>query len=260
MIKLFRNTRRKLLREGRTANYLKYAIGEIVLVVIGILIALGINNQNDIRKQRKVELHYLTNIKSDLLLNERQLDKYITTRQGYIESANSIIAHFEGEPVTDWSAFNALCVPIYNWQRFYQEDNTYQELTNSGNLALISNDSIRNLLQNIDSKYKILKAEEDHFRFDTENLIYLPLYNTMDLNPLVNNFAFRESHGQAGSDLPLTDENFKEFMKTRKLKNGFVMAVLEFGVMNDMMVEIKKMSESLIKLIDKEIPKRNEVI
>jgi len=47
MIKLFRNIRQKLVAEGKTTNYLKYAIGEIVLVVIGILIALQINNWNE---------------------------------------------------------------------------------------------------------------------------------------------------------------------------------------------------------------------
>jgi hypothetical protein len=49
MIKLFRNIRKNLLNEGKTTKYLKYAIGEIVLVVIGILIALSINNWNSNR-------------------------------------------------------------------------------------------------------------------------------------------------------------------------------------------------------------------
>jgi len=46
MIKLFRNIRQNLLNEGKTTKYFKYAIGEIILVVIGILIALSINNWN----------------------------------------------------------------------------------------------------------------------------------------------------------------------------------------------------------------------
>lgn len=52
MIKFFRNIRKKLLQDGKTANYLKYAIGEIFLVVIGILIAVSINNWNEGRKGR----------------------------------------------------------------------------------------------------------------------------------------------------------------------------------------------------------------
>ena len=51
MIKFFRKIRQNLLSEGKTGKYFKYAIGEIVLVVIGILIALQINNWNEGRKQ-----------------------------------------------------------------------------------------------------------------------------------------------------------------------------------------------------------------
>ncbi|MDA9089574.1 DUF6090 family protein [Maribacter arcticus] len=53
MIKFFRTILQNLLNEGKTTKYFKYAIGEIVLVVIGILIALSINNWNDARKESR---------------------------------------------------------------------------------------------------------------------------------------------------------------------------------------------------------------
>ncbi len=55
MIKFFRKIRFNLMSENKTGKYFKYAIGEIVLVVLGILIALQINNWNEQRKQRKLE-------------------------------------------------------------------------------------------------------------------------------------------------------------------------------------------------------------
>ncbi len=69
MIKLFRNIRQNLLAEGKTSRYLKYAIGEIILVVIGILIALSINNWNETRKERFQEVLNLKNIQKDILLD-----------------------------------------------------------------------------------------------------------------------------------------------------------------------------------------------
>lgn len=66
MIKFFRKIRKKLLSEGKTGKYFKYAIGEIILVVIGILIALGINNWNENRKDRKQENEFLISIRKDL--------------------------------------------------------------------------------------------------------------------------------------------------------------------------------------------------
>ena len=66
MIKFFRNIRQTLIMENKTSKYLKYAIGEIVLVVVGILIALQINNWNEQRKEDKMGLQFLKGIQSDL--------------------------------------------------------------------------------------------------------------------------------------------------------------------------------------------------
>jgi len=253
MIKFFRNIRRQSLVESKVAKYLLYAAGEILLVVVGILIALQINNQNDLRKDRAREVHYLENIKTDLEINLAEMDRYLEIRTECIAAANRIIGHFEGEPITDYSAFNADGVKIYSWQRYWQNDNTFQELVNSGNLALISNDAIKKTLLDIEALYKKMKSEEDHFRFDTETLIYGPLYEIMDLNPLVNDFEYRVSDGKSGKDMGLSAEFFSDYLNNTMLKNGFAMTVLEFTTMNGQMREMKQMTEALISLIDVEI-------
>lgn len=69
VIKFFRKIRQNLLNEGKTSKYFRYAFGEIVLVVIGILIALQINNWNQGRIEQNKEQTYLTNIKRDLKTN-----------------------------------------------------------------------------------------------------------------------------------------------------------------------------------------------
>jgi hypothetical protein len=253
MITLFRKFRQRLFTENKLGKYSLYAIGEIILVVIGILIALQINNANDLRKLRVKEVHYLKNIKSDLQINILELDKYIETRTQCIQAANSILEHFEGKPITDPSAFNALGISIYSWQKFYQSNNTFQELLNSGNLAIIANDSIKNMLLNIESLYKKMKSEEDHFRYDTEVLIYEPLYGLMDLNPLVNNFEYRVTEGGSGRNISLSENHFDDYLKNSNLKNGFVMTILEFNIMNAQMQQMKEMSQKLISLIEDEI-------
>jgi Tfp pilus assembly protein PilE len=85
MIKFFRNIRKKLLAEGKTSKYFKYAIGEIVLVVIGILIALQINNWNESRKSKTIEHTYLENIKADLNLNINSLETFITDKKNLLK-------------------------------------------------------------------------------------------------------------------------------------------------------------------------------
>ncbi|WP_445732222.1 DUF6090 family protein [Mariniflexile sp.] len=74
MIKLFRNIRKQLLNEGKTTNYLKYAIGEIILVVIGILIALQINNW---KEQNKVEKDFEFGLKQ--VYSKIQVENYDLT-------------------------------------------------------------------------------------------------------------------------------------------------------------------------------------
>lgn len=65
MIKFFRKIRQRLINENRISKYLLYAIGEIILVVIGILIALQINNWNENRKSAKQENLYLKRLLSE---------------------------------------------------------------------------------------------------------------------------------------------------------------------------------------------------
>ncbi len=260
MIKFFRKIRLRLLTEnsdssgaGKFSRYLIYAFGEIILVVIGILIALQINNSNEDRQLRKQEVHYLENLKTDLILNISELDKYISVRNSRIESANKVLEYFEGKPLTDLNAFAFHTTNIYVWQKFSQQDNTFQELINSGNLALISNDSIKNELLNLQALYKKLKNEEEHFRFDAEILLYEPSYTVLDLNPIVKNYTYQVTDGKAGENIALSKANYEAMLKDIKQKNGFVMAVYEFSVMNMQFNEMKTMCNSIIALIDHEI-------
>jgi hypothetical protein len=78
MIKFFRRIRQQLLSENKFSKYLIYAIGEIFLVVIGILIALQINNWNQQRIQNKNEQLALKNLKQDFEYNYRTLDSILT--------------------------------------------------------------------------------------------------------------------------------------------------------------------------------------
>ena len=82
MIKFFRKIRQNLLMENKTGKYLKYAIGEDVLVVIGILIALQINNWNEKRKDSNTEQVILKRLQKEYILNKEQFEDKIVIRNG----------------------------------------------------------------------------------------------------------------------------------------------------------------------------------
>ena len=74
MIKFFRHIRRQLLGEGKTGKYLKYAIGEILLVMVGILLALQVNNWNEKRLEALQEKTTLSNLNTEFKENLKNLD------------------------------------------------------------------------------------------------------------------------------------------------------------------------------------------
>ena len=253
MIPIFRKTRKKMADDNKPAKYLRYAIGEIVLVVIGILIALSINNWNENRKIRNQELKYLENLRTDFNLNLDEIDQYLESRTSSIESANKVIEYYEGKPLTDLNDLNFHATNVYIWYKFTLQDNTYQELVNSGNLAIISNDSIKNGLLNLQSLYDKLKNEEEHYRYDAEMLLYEPVYRMIDMNDLIKNFTYQASNGNAGVNVDLSRANYETMLKDLQHKNGFVMAVYEFSVMNSQLNELKDLSSSIIRMINKEL-------
>ncbi|MCP9198591.1 DUF6090 family protein [Gramella sp. GC03-9] len=91
MIKFFRNIRRRLLRENRFNRYLLYAIGEIILVVIGILIALQINNWNEERKLKNLEVSYYESLYQDLLQDSLEVEFKIRNAQRNIRQINNVL-------------------------------------------------------------------------------------------------------------------------------------------------------------------------
>jgi hypothetical protein len=260
MFKFFRKIRQELLVENKLGKYLIYALGEIVLVVFGILIALQINNNNEARKLREQEVHYLVNLRTDLELNIAELDMYIETRNSRIASANKVLEHFEGKPITDYNEFAMNTTNIYVWQKFTQQDNTFQELVNSGNLALISNDSIKNGLLNLQALYKKLKNEEAHFRYDAEVLLYKPSYEVVDLNPVVNGFLYQATDGKVGELKELPKDDYNAMLLDLRQKNGFTMAVYEFYVMNLQFNEMKALCHKIIGMINRELTGESQTI
>ena len=93
MIKFFRKIRRQLLTENKFTKYLIYAIGEIVLVVIGILIALQINNWNENRKNNTLERAFIKSLITDLNIDINRLNEVITYNEDKIITLDSLLTY-----------------------------------------------------------------------------------------------------------------------------------------------------------------------
>ena len=97
MIKLFRNIRQSLIMENKTSKYLKYAIGEIVLVVIGILIALQINTWNEKRKATIEEITILKNVQEEILLDTLDISWNIEKHKQFMEEEKKLLNFLQSD-------------------------------------------------------------------------------------------------------------------------------------------------------------------
>jgi hypothetical protein len=166
MIKFFRKIRQRLLSENKISKYFLYAVGEIVLVVIGILIALQINNWNQGRKNDSLEKSYTENLIEDLVNDSLSISKTLE----YIRSDSTSIAILEHRVASSEHPLDTMYHIARFEYNFYvgvqldYNDDTYKILTSTGHIALFDQDIIKELY-NL-SNLKELAKNTDRFTVD----------------------------------------------------------------------------------------------
>lgn len=132
MIRFFRNIRQKLASENKVAKYLRYAIGEILLVVIGILIALQINNWNELRKQNIAETEFLEGVKKDLTQDKLYIELVLKLMGPKIEAFEML--NNKGHLISNDVNIDSLLQNYFVTQRtFYPVTGSFQSAV-SGNV------------------------------------------------------------------------------------------------------------------------------
>lgn len=162
MIRFFRSIRKKLASEGRVRKYLLYAIGEIILVVIGILIALQINNWNETRKLNKEEHEFLISLKKDFIENKRRLEETLYREQRVIRLSRSLLRaiQLEDNTVHPDSVAEWVCSGAKSWWRTEFVTGTYNAFESSGKIGILKNDDLKKLLAEFSSE--VTYGFEDH--------------------------------------------------------------------------------------------------
>jgi hypothetical protein len=192
MIKFFRKIRQKMLTENKFSKYLLYAVGEIVLVVIGILIALSINNWNEGRKESNLELETLSGLYNDIANNKIKIDIMIS-RDSIINTGNQHILSLLQD---DNSSFNDSLQfsfgSINRYDIFFPQQMAYETLKSKG-LLTIKNDSLREqVIELYDETYLInshIRDLKSEVYSNTYNMLNKRLFTTSDVaHKIPNNF------------------------------------------------------------------------
>lgn len=154
MIKFFRSIRKKLIEQGKTVNYLKYAIGEIILVVIGILIALQINNWNTNTIRKADERKILIELQKGLELDRDKMVVELASCKVAVEKMKQLQTLLKDKNYGYHKDLDTLFGQVYGIRKLVLNNAFYEDLKSSS-LRIINNEDIRlQIVQLFELNYK----------------------------------------------------------------------------------------------------------
>ena len=239
MIKFFRKTRFDLMEQNKTGKYFKYAIGEILLVVIGILIALSINNWNENQQHKKAESQYYQNIKRQITEDKQEIIGNINYNNDYLSQYKFGIQIIEENDKSRLDTLGYIALNLMKYSDVYIQGNIYETMVNSGEIKLLKNPDIIEGLRKLEDIYMYINKMEDLHR----DL----LLNGEVINNLSNMLKF------VSREVIQTDELY-----SIKFQN-FIISFI--GIMNEKdEVYNRALDEiqSITELIDKELNFQND--
>lgn len=238
MIKFFRTIRRRLIEENSLKKYVVYAIGEILLVMIGILLALQVNNWNEKQQERTLENSYLASIKRDLQRDKEGLLEIIDVRKGQLESIEILIENFHVNESEYPSDIGNHLFSMGAWKVFNPNENTIVEIISSGNMSTIKNQGIKNDLLDLRNLYVILTHLRGHMRKEYEEYIYGTIFK-IDMEPLLT---------EEGSN-----KYIRKILQIPTFKNGLYAARVNQNILITHSEKILEVVNNLLDKIDKEL-------
>lgn len=176
--------------ENKTGTYLKYAIGEIILVVIGILIALQINNWNESRIQSIAEEEFITSLKNDLTQDKAFILTIVDLNQPRMEAFEILNSDLQNLYSNDRDSLNSLFKDYFRSQRtFYPISGTYESAVSGNQIAIFRNkELIQKVVKLYNSTYDRLidngQILDDRWAFLSKKYSYERRTGTFrDMNP-----------------------------------------------------------------------------
>lgn len=181
MLRFFRQIRLSLISQNRITKYVLYAIGEIVLVVIGILLALQVNNWNQDNMEQEELKTYVSSLIEDLEVDIAMIETIKFQNEEIIMRIDSLGAYISNKEIGELSNIDILCLTLnkphrpYKWNRA-----TLEELKSSGRLRIINNDAIIKSIAKYDSETYHLDVdyENDKIQFEKCTQLMAKIVNT----------------------------------------------------------------------------------
>lgn len=232
-MKLFKTLRQDFIKQGNVKRYLLYAVGEILLVMIGISLAFQVSNWDDNRIRKNAEIRFYENIKEqiiddkELIAGQRHYNKRHMLQYKY---ANEII---EASDRSKLDTLGIIVRNLTNYSDFDKEGNIYETMVNSGQIKLLQNHEIVNGIRELEELYNYMNRMENiHYDAMMQHVV-------LALNPVI---AF------ATNEIKKPDAVF-----TYEFQNLVVMLIQIMEEKDEVYTNTLYEIERVLKLIDEEL-------
>ena len=168
MSNAFLRIRQALVREKKYAQYIAIALGEMLLIVVGILVALKIDNWNQTKQDYIIIESYLEKINANIATDLNNLDSLIDLRRKSLLNTDTILKYYKNEQISDPKLFELGFQRLFVETRFYTNSSAYESLKSSGFLRNIENGSIEEGLNSYYSLDEKISYLEESFHSITQ--------------------------------------------------------------------------------------------
>ncbi|GHA26096.1 hypothetical protein GCM10007103_04250 [Salinimicrobium marinum] len=223
-MKFFRNIRKRFLYKNKFSKYLGYALGEITLVVIGILIALAINNRNQDRINEKNEQIYLTGLREEFQTSKLKLTELIAVNQANYIGAKEILRYTTANELPVEIVFSTLLYNTFSSDVAFNPNNSLLlEMINSGNLKNLSNTELRKQLTNWTATLEDISRQEEELAIQREKVLDMFRKNESSLSTI-----FKQAGVYDDLDLPKSRNDVSNLglLKSTEFENNILMFIL----------------------------------
>lgn len=238
------------MEQSKIRSYFLYAFGEIVLVVIGILIALQINNWNEVRKDKKQEIKLLKQLQTDLTANEVEINGLIKRIKINKAAMDSLLTNLKNEK---YVAKFPIYVALIHRKSFFNNSNSGYKLIGNGMAKLIANDSLLNgILQLYEKDFVNILTRQDLMNDKIENKMY-PLTN--ELFKINTNISLQLNEFDVVASEIYIPLDFMSLTKNQNYINNLIQLNKTFEIRLSYLKLTKEKLAMVLQLIDRELKK-----
>jgi hypothetical protein len=192
--------RKELIKKGKFGRYMAYAVGEILLVVIGILIALQINEWDQKRSRTALEKQYYQTMKEQLTVDRNELTDSIDYSNIYLEQYKQADQIITSQAKSETDTLGRISLSLLKWSDFRRKSSVYQTLVNTGDIKLISNQNILRSFEELETDYIYIERLESMHADSALNSVLPKVVLAVQISPfevkdpdLLFNYSFHNT-------------------------------------------------------------------